>query len=332
MKRNIILICLLVLILPIFSNNIKKDDWPVLRGPYLSQKPPGKTPEIFAPGIISTRYSERIVCFAPDNKELFYAVWGVPHGVFFYTHEDNGKWTKPQTAPFSGRYGAEGTLSPDGNFFIYSSNMPLSGSGEPSKVYSCWISYRSGSGWSDSECIKLLSEPNNTNVCYPSVASSGNIYFYSDRKEGYGKDDIYISEFVKGKYTLPKNLGTSINTKGKDLDSCIAPDESYLIFVRNIGGLGGWDLFISFKTEDGSWSKAINMGSGINTVASDFCPTISLDGKYFFFTSNRRLHEPYSEIPLTYERKLKILNSPGNGSSDIYWVDAKFIEELKKNL
>jgi hypothetical protein len=32
---------------------------------------------------------------------------------------------------------------------------------------------------------------------------------------------------------------------------------------------------------------------------------------------------------LTYERKLKILNSPGNGSSDIYWVNAKIITELK---
>jgi hypothetical protein len=32
---------------------------------------------------------------------------------------------------------------------------------------------------------------------------------------------------------------------------------------------------------------------------------------------------------LTYEGKLKILNSPGNKSSDIYWMDAKIIEELK---
>ncbi len=41
------------------------------------------------------------------------------------------------------------------------------------------------------------------------------------------------------------------------------------------------------------------------------------------------LHESYSEIPLTYKGKLKILNSPGNGSADIYWVDAKIIEKLK---
>jgi hypothetical protein len=32
---------------------------------------------------------------------------------------------------------------------------------------------------------------------------------------------------------------------------------------------------------------------------------------------------------LTYERKLKILNSPGSGSADIYWVDAKILEDLK---
>jgi tricorn protease-like protein len=71
------------------------------------------------------------------------------------------------------------------------------------------------------------------------------------------------------------------------------------------------------------------MGEKINSSGWEFCPTVSPDGKYLFFTSTRRLHEPYSEIPLTYERKLKILNSPGNGSADIYWVNTKIIEDLK---
>ena len=39
----------------------------------------------------------------------------------------------------------------------------------------------------------------------------------------------------------------------------------------------------------------------------------------------------YSKTPLSYEEKCKILNSPGNGNSDIYWADAKIIEDLKPN-
>jgi hypothetical protein len=67
----------------------------------------------------------------------------------------------------------------------------------------------------------------------------------------------------------------------------------------------------------------------ISTGHSERIAAFTPDGKYFFFTSNRILHKSYSEIPLTYEKKLKIMNSPGNGSADIYWVDAKIIEDLK---
>ena len=89
------------------------------------------------------------------------------------------------------------------------------------------------------------------------------------------------------------------------------------------------DLYISFKKNDGSWTKAKNMGEPINSSASEICPGVSPDGKYFFFTSYRTIHKNYSEIPLTYEEKIRILNSPGNGLGDIYWVDARIIEKIK---
>jgi len=44
-------------------------------GPYLGQKPPGKTAEIFAPGIISTGHDERIACFSSDGRELYFILF-----------------------------------------------------------------------------------------------------------------------------------------------------------------------------------------------------------------------------------------------------------------
>ena len=126
-----------------------------------------------------------------------------------------------------------------------------------------------------------------------------------------------------------ERLGNSINTEEFfEEDSFIAPDESYLLFCRN-DGLGSWDIFVSFRKEDGSWTKARNMGEPINSSVSDVYPFVTSDGKYLFFSSRRTIHSEYSEIPLTFEEKLKILNSPGNGNQDIYWVDAKVIEVLK---
>ena len=75
------------------------------------------------------------------------------------------------------------------------------------------------------------------------------------------------------------------------------------------GGYGRSDLYISHKKTDGSWSEPMNMGETVNSEFSEYGATITPDGKYLFFTSNR------------------------NGSEDIFWISTKIIEELssKKN-
>jgi hypothetical protein len=101
-------------------------------------------------------------------------------------------------------------------------------------------------------------------------------------------------------------LGDAINSEHHDWDVFVAPDESYLIFasVGRPDGLGRGDLYKSIRRPDGSWSPAENMGDVINSDADEICPSVSPDGKYLFFTSNR------------------------NGTSAVYWVDASVIEGL----
>jgi hypothetical protein len=64
------------------------------------------------------------------------------------------------------------------------------------------------------------------------------------------------------------------------------------------------------------------MGEGINSSANENRPFLTLDGKYFIFTSNRVAHHPTFEDFDPSER-------PGNGSRDIYWVDARVIEQFR---
>jgi hypothetical protein len=82
-----------------------------------------------------------------------------------------------------------------------------------------------------------------------------------------------------------------------------------MLFESNrSGGYGGADIYISYKNDDGTWALPINLGNRINTGAHERSPYISPDNKYLFFWRV-------------------------TSSSDIYWVDAKIIEEFKpKNL
>ena len=160
-------------------------------------------------------------------------------------------------------------------------------------------------GWA--EPIKLAPPVNSPDIdTYPSLTDDGTLYFFSDQEGGFGSHDIYRSPLIDGKHTTIENLGPVINTEHEELDPFIAPDESYLIFCsRTLEGFGGFDLYVTFQKGDGTWTKPVNMGEGINTSAYDWVPYVTPDGKYFFFNSTR------------------------SGSWDIYWVDARIIEELK---
>ena len=65
-----------------------------------------------------------------------------------------------------------------------------------------------------------------------SVAADGSIYFNSGDPGGLGAGDLYVSRFVGGRYTEPVNLGAPVNSEFSEDRPFIAPDESYLLFVR----------------------------------------------------------------------------------------------------
>lgn len=332
MKVKAICIGFLFSILLILIKCSKGDDFTVLQGPYLGQAPPGMTPEIFAPGIISTGFRENCATFAPGGRELYYGIAGAPFGVIIYMKLENTRWTTPQIIPAIGKYSNfDFTLSPDGKKVYFTSYRPLSGKGEPADRRNLWFIEKTDSGWSEPQIILFPSD--DVEAVYPSIADNGNLYFFIS--EGSEKDtDIFYSQQINSQYGEPIRLGDEINSSYNDWDAYIAPDESYIIFgsAERPDGYGGSDLYVSFRKEDDTWTKAVNMGDQINSSEYEICPYVTADGKYFFFTSQRSFVKPYSEKPLTYEEKIKILNSPGNGfyNGDIYWVDARIIEEFRE--
>ncbi len=79
--------------------------FPTLKGPYLGQAPPGRTPVVFALGILSGPNNEVSTAFMPGARELFFATFnrGVGYTIMVMKEGSDG-WSEPRVAPFSGQY------------------------------------------------------------------------------------------------------------------------------------------------------------------------------------------------------------------------------------
>jgi len=240
---------------------------PNLTGPYLGQKPPGSTAEVFAPGIVSTRLYELFSAFTPDMNEFYFVRYDAADKPFMIVYQyQNNRWQKSVTGPRVG----EPFITPDGK------TMHLG------RRYM----ERTESGWSE---VKSLGAPYKDFSIMRLSASSKGTYFFDTA----GEEPIRYSLLTNGQRGEPKNL--NIDLGKHNAHPWIAPDESYLIWDdQREEGHGGADLYISFKQTDGSWGQSINLGDKINSEKSDFYPTITPDGKYLLF--NRHIDDDNEDI------------------------------------
>ena len=118
---------------------------------YFDQPPPGNSPVLFAPGIVSDEYGNRDMAISPNGNELFYTIQyrsGFSFSVIMYSKKINGKWTAPEVASFSGQYNdEEPAFSPDGTKLYFSSNRPISGTEK--KDYDIWFIKKENGIWTD---------------------------------------------------------------------------------------------------------------------------------------------------------------------------------------
>jgi Tol biopolymer transport system component len=314
-----------------FSSLVIAQDNKIPEGDYLGQPVPGKIPEVFAPGLISTGLNEFNAVFSPDGKEFYFSVrsgWDL--FVVYVMKRDNDKWKGPEIASFSGRYSdADPFITTDGKKLFFCSNRPIEENDKTSD-WNLWMCKKSGNSWDTPELLPFCSSKNEF---YPTVSGKGNVYFHADYEGQTSFDlnrtDIYMSEFSDGNYQTPVKLSTSINSEAPEWDPFISPDEDYIIFTSpRPGGYGSGDMYISFR-KDGEWSKAINMGDKVNSSMQDYCPGLSPDRKYFFFSSYKALLD--LSVPSAYEYSSisKELLSYKNGSGNIFWVSAEVIDDLR---
>jgi len=286
---------------------------------YFGQEPPGSVAVRFASDIVSTNGHEHSrIEFSKDGRELYWVtvpvdssnifVHGTPFQVdkqnIWYSTYDGQVWSPPDTLPFHlpAKQSPAFMTSQDILFFasiVSDSNL----------TRQHWRTSRTDGGWARPARVSALPlPPRNASYCF---AANGNVYFDAFagiNEQGRPSWDIYMAEFKDGAYSMPRMVGGGVNDGDINWTPWIAPDESYLIFSSHRSGhFGDGDLYICFRDGSGNWGQAKNLGQAVNTSSQERFPSVSPDGKYLFFARN--MEETYS---------------------DIFWIDAAIIEEVKK--
>ncbi|MCC6584504.1 MAG: PD40 domain-containing protein [Chitinophagales bacterium] len=270
-------------------------------------------------------FSVRDFALSPKQDELFITVESNKNVFSSILHltKDGKKW-KVELASFSGKYSdIEPTFTPDGNTLYFVSNRPLQ-KDSAVKDFDIWKTEKIKGVWSEPE---NLGAPINTdaNEFYPAVTTNGKLYFTAAYKEkAVGKEDIWVSSLENGKYTQPLVLPETVNSRFYEFNAFVSPDDSYIIFTSfgREDDLGGGDLYISKKDAKGDWLPAKNLGENINSKGLDYCPFVSFDKKYFFFTSDRNSIQKSYKTKLSLDTFLKEIGQLQNGKGNIYWIDA----------
>jgi len=285
-----------------------------------------KEPMLFGEGVIDTRDDEFGGTFTPDGKVVYFtkSVLRFYLDVICFSEFKDGHWQIPQVAPFSGQYrDFDPVMSPDGKKMVFTSNRPVHG--KLKTDYDIWMVTKTGENkWS--EPIHLDTTINSSSdEHFASIASSGTIYFSSNRPGalgGPGDADFYYSKLVNGHYSRAVHLMDSVSTANYELDCVIAPDESFLL-VGAYGrkdGAGNYDIFVS-EHKNGKWTPSRSLGPQVNTRFRDYSPRISPGGRYLFFSSERDFTTGSKNDLRNFHELKNHLNSVKNGSGNIYQID-----------
>lgn len=284
--------------------------------PYLGQPVPGLTPVLFAPGIVSTEAIELNGVFAPDMREFFFTRIIDRTPTMFHSRLAGGAWTEPRPLmlyPGQARaLAVDMSVSPDGLELFFHGNYRPSGSAADVTEGDIWRSRRLDGAWATAGMVPPPIS-SDANEVYTSVVRDGSLYFSSSRPGGPGRSNLYRAQRLPGGgFAEPVLVPSPVNSELGVGDSFVSPDETYVVFSsRRPPNLGSSDLFVAFRLPDGRWDEPVHLGRTVNTEQTDYCPFVTPDGKYFFFS--RRDGAPLEST-----------------SGDVYWMDAAFLEQFKK--
>ncbi|NNC82961.1 MAG: tetratricopeptide repeat protein, partial [Flavobacteriales bacterium] len=248
------------------------------------QNPVPFDPINLGPGV-NTEHPEYFASLTTDDRTLIFTrrlpVGGTDsEQEDFYRSEYKDAWHPAVPMEDINTAGNEGApfISPDGQLFFFVACADNIGSyGPDRKGYgSCDIFYstKQGNRWSRPQNLgDNINSPHWETQ--PSFSSDGRtLYFVRGVKLRSGmvrQEDIWTSRLDDmGQWTQAERLSEVINTPQKESSVLIHPDGQTLYFTSNgHPGMGGEDIYLSRKQEDGTWGTPVNLGYPLNTHGNE---------------------------------------------------------------
>lgn len=211
---------------------------------------------------------------------------------FYISHFENNVWQPCEPLSSINTIYNEGaqTISTDGKLLFFTACTRSDGRG------SCdiYFSRNKDREWS---VPQNAGEPVNSPSweSQPSISANGEtLYFVSNRKGGKGGMDIWKSnlngfyEWGMPIWSVPVNLGDSINTPGNEISPFIHSDGKTLYFASDYWpGMGGYDIFFSRQKNDSVWTRPQNIGYPINSYKDEQGLVVDASGIYAYYSSDR---------------------------------------------
>lgn len=268
---------------------------------------------------INTQYSEYVPVVSSDQTELYFTSrrpestggklddYGEYFEDIYYSKNKDGKWSRASNIgpPLNtATHDAVVSLTTDGNeMVIYRTNVNLYGG-------DLYLTTHLAGSWTEAQILTQ-----NINSPYQeasaTISPDGQLmYISSNRPGGLGGKDIYRARRLPdGNWSLPQNLGPTINTPYDEDSPFIQADGRTLYFSSNgHATMGGYDIFKTKLDNDDIWSMPMNVGYPINTVKDDIYYVVSPDGKTAYYSSDM---------------------DGGYGGQDIYKINILYDDERK---
>ncbi|MBN2437506.1 MAG: hypothetical protein JXL20_02780 [Deltaproteobacteria bacterium] len=265
-----ILVLILLMMAAAGAALFAQPDFPTLTGPYLGQEPPGMTPRMFAPGIVSLEgFHDFKGVFSADGREYYFCRHSLPQMMptLFFARIEDGAWTEPAVLPIAqGNRTFHLCISPDNQWLLFYWQFKP----EHPRPSAYYASARTDAGWS----APRYAGPG---MC---VTADRTGFLYANEMLRGSPPEFHMTKitFSQGLFTHHGRVNIAAYA-GKQTHPCIVPDGSYLVFDIEAQNTR---LFVCFRDQEGNWGEVIDLTRhGLPPGARGAC--ISPDGRYLFY-------------------------------------------------